>query len=62
VGVRLVAAGSDDELEFRAFRDRLVADAALVAEYNAVKHRHAAADEDTYRAAKAEFVMRVLAR
>ena len=61
VGVQLVAAGSEDERVFRCFRDRLRADPALVAEYNAVKHANAASDEDTYRAAKAEFVMRVIA-
>lgn len=61
VGVQLVALGSDDERIFREFRDRLVADPALVAGYNAVKREHEASDEDTYRAAKAVYVERVLA-
>jgi len=61
IGVQLVEIGSEDERVFREFRDRLIGDPALVAEYNDVKHRHAACDETTYRAAKAQLIERVLA-
>lgn len=54
--LQLVAAGSAHEAVFLGFRDRLRADASLVAEYNAIKRRHAADSDDDYRAAKAAFI------
>jgi GrpB-like predicted nucleotidyltransferase (UPF0157 family) len=61
VGIQLVAHDSVEEREFLEFRDRLRGDPQLLAEYNELKWRHEGADEDTYRAAKTTFVVRVLA-
>jgi GrpB-like predicted nucleotidyltransferase (UPF0157 family) len=56
VGVQVVVAGSDDERLFIEWPERLVADANLLAEYNALKRRQQGADPDDYIAAKGEFI------
>lgn len=58
--LQLVAAGSVHERVFLRFRDRLRADAPLVAAYNDVKRRHAADSDERYRDAKARFIQQVL--
>lgn len=58
--VQLVAAGSPVERLFLGFRDRLRADPALVAAYNAVKRGAAGQGDEDYRAAKAAFIASVL--
>jgi GrpB-like predicted nucleotidyltransferase (UPF0157 family) len=63
-GLHLTEPGSDLWRERLAFRDALRADAALAAEYEALKLRLAAShrsDLGAYTAAKREFVARVLA-
>ena len=61
LALQVIASGSEFE-DFLVFRDALRADPALVAAYDEVKHRHAAAGEDAYRTAKARFIESVLAR
>jgi GrpB-like predicted nucleotidyltransferase (UPF0157 family) len=61
VGVQLAVAGSADEALFGPFRDALVADPALLAEYNALKLQHDGEDYERYTDVKAEFIKRVLA-
>jgi GrpB-like predicted nucleotidyltransferase (UPF0157 family) len=61
VGVQLAVAGSADDALFAPFRDALVGDPALLAEYNALKLRSDGEDYDRYTDVKAEFVKRVLA-
>jgi GrpB-like predicted nucleotidyltransferase (UPF0157 family) len=58
--LQLVASGSEHERVFLLFRDRLRADPDLLAAYNDVKRQHAADSDERYRAAKAEFIERVL--
>jgi len=61
VGVQLAVADSADEALFGPFRDALVADPALLAEYNALKLQHDGEDYERYTDVKAEFIKRVLA-
>lgn len=58
--LQLVAAGSSFATQFLAFRDRLRADPAQLAAYNALKLRHAGEGPDGYRAAKARFIEALL--
>jgi len=60
VGIQLVVAGSHDDRMFVVFRDALVRDPSLLAEYNALKRRLDGADYENYTAIKGEFVERVL--
>jgi GrpB-like predicted nucleotidyltransferase (UPF0157 family) len=60
VGVQLVASGSADDTLFVSFRDALIADAALLAEYNELKRSLAGEDYERYTEKKGEFVERVL--
>jgi GrpB-like predicted nucleotidyltransferase (UPF0157 family) len=62
VGVQLVAAGSADDSLFGPFRDALVANPPLLAEYNALKRCHNGEDYQTYTDVKGAFLERVLAR
>jgi GrpB-like predicted nucleotidyltransferase (UPF0157 family) len=62
VGLQLVVAGSAHDALFGPFRDALVADPALLAEYNALKRHNDGEDYERYTDAKAEFVKRVLTR
>ena len=62
VGVQLVVAGSADDALFAPFRDALIADPALLAQYNALKLSLDGADYERYTDAKGAFVERVLAR
>ena len=57
--VQVIARGSRFEM-FIAFRDALRAEPALVAEYNRVKADASGLSEVGYRAAKSEFIERVL--
>lgn len=59
VGVQLVAKGSEFEF-FITFRDLLLADEGLRAEYNALKRASTGLDPERYRAAKSAFIERVL--
>ncbi|MGY2049466.1 GrpB family protein [Methylobacterium sp. JK268] len=59
LGVQLVVQGSALD-DFTGFRDRLRAEPALVARYNALKRAHDGAPMDTYREAKAAFIDAVL--
>jgi GrpB-like predicted nucleotidyltransferase (UPF0157 family) len=61
VGVQLVVAGSADDALFEPFRDALIRDPALLAEYNALKRRLDGEDYDRYTDVKGAFVERVLA-
>ena len=61
VGVQLVIAGSPGDSLFAPFRDALLRDPALLAEYNALKRRHDGTDYKTYTDVKGAFVQRVLA-
>ncbi|MFG6446822.1 GrpB family protein [Roseateles sp. BYS180W] len=58
--IQLVAAGSEFE-GFVQFRDALLANPALVEEYNAVKSQSSHLGADGYRAAKSAFIATVLA-
>lgn len=60
VGLQLVVAGSAEDALFGPFRDALVADPALLAEYNALKLDSDGEDYERYTDVKAEFVKRVL--
>jgi GrpB-like predicted nucleotidyltransferase (UPF0157 family) len=62
VGPPVVAAGSADDALFGPFRDALVGDPALLAEYNALKLQNDGEDYERYTGVKAEFVDPVLAR
>ena len=62
VGVQLVVAGSPDEGLFGPFRDALISDPGLLAEYNALKLRNDGEDYERYTDVKGEFVERVLSR
>ena len=56
VGVQLVVAGSADDALFGPFRDALIANPALLAEYNALKRSHDGEAYQTYTAVKGAFV------
>jgi GrpB-like predicted nucleotidyltransferase (UPF0157 family) len=60
VGVQLVVAGSDADGFFGPFRDALIDDPALLAEYNELKLRLDGLDYESYTERKAEFVENVL--
>jgi GrpB-like predicted nucleotidyltransferase (UPF0157 family) len=62
VGVQLAVAGSADDALFAPFRDALIADPGLLAQYNALKRSLDGADLAHYTTAKGAFVERVLAR
>jgi GrpB-like predicted nucleotidyltransferase (UPF0157 family) len=62
VGIQLVAAGSDDDAMFGVFRDALVADPALLAEYNDLKRRLDGEQYGRYTEIKGRFIERVLGR
>ncbi len=62
VGVQLVAAGSDDDWMFGAFRDALRSDPELLADYNTLKRRLDGLDYPEYTAAKGAFIERILER
>lgn len=61
VGVQLAVAGSADDALFGPFRDALIADPALLEEYNALKRGLDGADYERYTDVKGAFVERVLA-
>ncbi len=61
VGVQLVVAGSADDALFAPFRDALIADPQLLAQYNALKRGLDGAEYDDYTDAKQAFIERVLA-
>jgi len=61
VGVQLVVAGSPDDALFAPFRDALIADPALLAQYNALKRGLDGAAYGDYTDAKQAFIERVLA-
>ena len=60
VGVQVAVAGSQEDRFFGPFRDALIADPELLAEYNALKRRLDGAEYERYTDAKAEFVERTL--
>jgi GrpB-like predicted nucleotidyltransferase (UPF0157 family) len=60
VGVQLVVCSSSDDRLFGPFRDALIRDSDLLAQYNALKRRLDGADYDRYTERKAEFIERVL--
>lgn len=60
VGVQLVVAGSASDALFGPFRDALIADPALLAEYNALKQRLDGHSYEHYTATKGAFVEDVL--
>jgi GrpB-like predicted nucleotidyltransferase (UPF0157 family) len=60
VGIQLVVMGSPDDRLFGPFRDALIGDPALLAEYNELKRRLDGMDYEQYTEQKGEFVERVL--
>ena len=60
VGVQLVIAGSDADGFFGPFRDALINDPALLAEYNELKLRLDGLDYTSYTERKGEFIENVL--
>ena len=60
VGVQLVVAGSASDALFGPFRDALIADPALLAEYNALKLRLDGESYERYTATKGTFIEDVL--
>jgi GrpB-like predicted nucleotidyltransferase (UPF0157 family) len=60
VGVQLVIAGSAEDAFFGPFRDALIKEPALLAEYNRLKRSLDGADYASYTTAKGEFVERAL--
>ena len=62
VGVQLAVTGSTDDALFGPFREALIRDPVLLAEYNELKLRHDGANYERYTKVKGEFVERVLAR
>lgn len=56
VGVQLVVAGSADDALFAPFRDAMIADPALLAQYNAMKLRFDGTDYAEYTDAKHAFI------
>lgn len=61
VGVQLAVAGSTEDALFGPFREALIRDPGLLAEYNALKLRLDGEDYERYTEVKGEFVERVLA-
>ncbi|MGJ0223608.1 GrpB family protein, partial [Streptococcus pyogenes] len=59
--IQLVARGSEFEHLFLGFRDALLENESLVREYNRVKMAASELDDASYRAAKEQFIHRVLA-
>ena len=59
VGVQVVVGESPDDALFAEFRDALIRDSALLAEYNALKERHNGETYERYTAAKAAFIERL---
>ena len=62
VGVQLVVADSTDDGMFGPFRDALIEDPAVLADYNALKRRHDGDDYQHYTDVKGEFIRDVLAQ
>ena len=62
VGIQLVAAGSEDDAMFGAFRDALADDPALLAEYNDLKRRLDGEQYGPYTEIKGRFIERALRR
>jgi GrpB-like predicted nucleotidyltransferase (UPF0157 family) len=60
VGIQLVVAGSPDDRLFGPFRDALIRNSELLAEYNSLKLRLDGADYEFYTRKKGAFVERVL--
>jgi len=60
VGVQLVVAGSADDRLFGPFRDALIRDPALLAQYNELKRRLDGSDYEHYTERKGKFIERVL--
>ena len=60
VGIQVVIAGSAEDAFFGPFRDALIREPALLAEYNQLKQSLDGADYDRYTSVKGEFVERVL--
>jgi GrpB-like predicted nucleotidyltransferase (UPF0157 family) len=60
VGIQLVVAGSTDDALFGPFRDALIRDPDLLAEYNALKRHYDGSDYRRYTDIKGRFVERVL--
>ena len=60
VGIQLVVAGGDDDRLFRAWRDRLAAEPALLARYNDLKRAHVRSEPAVYIDAKAELIEGVI--
>ena len=60
VGIQLVVAGSDADGFFGPFRDALINDPALLAEYNELKLHLDGLDYESYTERKGEFVENVL--
>ncbi len=56
VGVQLVVAGSADDVLFGPFRDALISDPALLADYNALKRRYDGEEYQRYTDIKGKFV------
>jgi GrpB-like predicted nucleotidyltransferase (UPF0157 family) len=61
VGVQLAVAGSPDDALFAPFRDALIVDPDLLAQYNALKLSLDGAEHEHYTETKGAFVERVLA-
>jgi GrpB-like predicted nucleotidyltransferase (UPF0157 family) len=62
VAVQLVVAGSASDRLFGPFRDALIADSALLAEYNALKLRLDGESYERYTTTKGAFIENVLQR
>ena len=62
VGVQLVVAGSPSDALFGPFREALIADPALLAQYNALKLRLDGESDEHYTATKGAFVEDMLER
>jgi GrpB-like predicted nucleotidyltransferase (UPF0157 family) len=62
VGVQLVVAGSASDELFGPFRDALIGDPALLAEYNALKLRLDGESDERYTTTKGTFIENVLQR
>ena len=56
VGVQLVVAGGTDDRLFRAWRDRLATEPALLARYNELKRAHVQSEPAAYIDAKAALI------
>lgn len=62
VGIQVVIAGSDDDLLFLEWRQRLRDDSALLERFNDFKRSQVGADPDDYVDAKAAFIESVMGR